>query len=244
MQLLLMKLDADATVNYQLDIHPSWICFYLTVFLYSCPKIYEMLSPYNKPQRIVLFKNKYLEQMTIISPKTFAVTWSLVIPFVVWTSWGGVSVPYALGLVCAGWLIWSLCEYALHRFVFHLDLDFRIVRWFVFIIHGNHHDHPNDPMRDMMPLSVSLPVSALMWAGLQALAGRDGNWLFLGWVMGYVLYDMIHYACHQWSMRGRFAAAIKRHHMRHHYVDESANYGISSTLWDRFFNTRIKTLKR
>lgn len=194
--------------------------------------------------RIRLFKNKYLERLTVISPRTFAVTWAIVLPLAGWAGWGAASPLEAIGLFAAGLLIWSLCEYLLHRYLFHWQLDVPAVQWFVFLIHGNHHNHPNDPLRDMMPLSVSLPVSASVWALSTAALGTAGNWLFLGWITGYVIYDVVHYACHQWPMRGRLGAALKRHHMRHHYIDEGRNFGISSVFWDRVFGSRIDSLKR
>jgi len=194
--------------------------------------------------RIRLFKNKYLEQLTLISPRTFAVTWSVVLPVAAWVGWGSTDPWTGIGLFAAGLFIWSLCEYALHRYLFHLELDLPAVKWFVYLIHGNHHHSPNDPLRDMMPLSVSLPVSALVWSSCTMLLGAMGSWLFLGWISGYVIYDVVHYACHQWPMRGPLGAALKRHHMRHHHVDEHANFGISAIFWDRVFGSRITSLKR
>jgi sterol desaturase/sphingolipid hydroxylase (fatty acid hydroxylase superfamily) len=216
----------------------------LTVNDRSCPKMPAMPAIDPTAPRIRLFKNKYLEQLTLISPRTFAVTWGVVLPFAVWTGWGSVGVPGGLGLFAAGLVTWTLCEYLLHRYLFHWDLDLPAVKWFVFLIHGNHHDSPNDPLRDLMPLSVSLPVAGLVW-GLSVMAlGDAGTWAFLGWITGYVLYDVVHYACHQWPMRGRLGAALKRHHMRHHYVDEGRNFGISSMIWDGVFGSRITSLKR
>jgi sterol desaturase/sphingolipid hydroxylase (fatty acid hydroxylase superfamily) len=194
--------------------------------------------------RIRLFKNKYLEQLTLISPRTFAVTWAIILPLAAWAGWGTVAPLAGLGLFLAGLFAWSLCEYVLHRYLFHWELDVPAVKWFVFLIHGNHHDNPNDPLRDMMPLSVSLPVSALVWSTCVMTLGLAGSWVFLGWITGYVIYDLVHYACHQWPMRGKIGAALKRHHMRHHYVDGRGNFGISAIFWDRVFGSRINSLKR
>jgi sterol desaturase/sphingolipid hydroxylase (fatty acid hydroxylase superfamily) len=194
--------------------------------------------------RIRLFKNKYLEQLTLISPRTFAVTWGVVLPLAVWIGWGSAGVLAGLGLFAAGLVAWTLCEYLLHRYLFHWELDVPAVKWFVFLIHGNHHHSPNDPLRDMMPLSVSLPVATLVWSLCAMALGEAGTWLFLGWITGYVLYDVVHYACHQWPMQGRLGSALKRHHMRHHYIDDEGNFGISSMLWDGVFGSRITSLKR
>lgn len=216
----------------------------MTVNDRSCPKIPVMPSLDPTAPRIRLFKNPYLEQLTLISPRTFAVTWAIVLPLAAWTGWGAVTPLTGLGLFVAGLFAWSLCEYVLHRYLFHWELDVPAVKWFVFLIHGNHHESPNDPLRDMMPLSVSLPVSALVWGSCAALMGLAGSWAFLGWITGYVIYDMVHYACHQWPMRGKLGSSLKRHHMRHHHIDEGGNFGISAIFWDRVFGSRIKSLKR
>lgn len=195
------------------------------------------------PQRVRLFRSDRLERLTLISPRTFAVVWSVVLPLIAWQAWGSASIVGATGLVFAGLAIWSLFEYAMHRYLFHWDLDVPAVRWFVFLIHGNHHDNPNDPMRDLMPLSVSLPVGGLIWLVCLGLVGPAGSWLFLGFMVGYVIYDVVHYACHQWPMRGPLGVALKRHHMRHHFVSDHGNYAISAIFWDRVFGSRITSLR-
>jgi sterol desaturase/sphingolipid hydroxylase (fatty acid hydroxylase superfamily) len=59
-----------------------------------------------------------------------------------------------------------------------------------------------------------------------------------------VAYDAVHYACHHGEMRGKFGSALKRHHMRHHHVDETGNYAITAIVWDRVLGSRIKSLRR
>lgn len=194
-------------------------------------------------QRIRLFKNSYLERLTLISMQAFALTWGLTLPFVAWVGWRTTSPLDALALICAGILVWTLFEYVMHRYLFHLKLDHPASEWFVFLLHGNHHDNPNDPLRGMMPLLVSVPVASSIWAGLVMLLGERGTWAFLGFAIGYVTYDTIHYASHQWQMRGVLVSALKRHHMRHHYVDDSANFAISAIFLDRVFGTRMKSAK-
>lgn len=209
-----------------------------------CPELTAMPSPVSSPTRIRLFKNERLERLTLISPRLFAVAWAILLPLFLMAAWGTAAPLYAVALLAGGLLFWSLFEYAMHRFLFHLDSNQRVIRWLVFLIHGNHHDNPNDPMRGMMPLGVSLPVAALVWATCVALIGAPGTWLFLGWISGYVLYDGLHFACHQWPMRGRLGSALKRHHMRHHHVDDGGNFAISAIFWDRVFGSRITSLKR
>lgn len=194
--------------------------------------------------RIRLFKNERLEKLTLISARVFAIAWGFLLPFIAWVGWKSAGPVEGVGLFAAGLLVWTLFEYAMHRYLFHLELEQSAAKWLVFLIHGNHHDNPNDPLRGIMPLSVSLPIAALIWAACVALVGQAGTWAFLGFITGYVAYDTIHYACHQWPMRGKLGAALKRHHMRHHYVDDTRNYAISAIFWDSAFRTRITSLRK
>lgn len=191
-----------------------------------------------------MFKSARLEKLTLMSPRTFVVSWALLLPAIAWAGWGAVEEWQGIALVAAGLLVWTLFEYAMHRFPFHFETQQPFLRRLVFLTHGNHHESPNDPMRNLMPLLVSLPVSAVAWGISLALLGPAGTWLFLGWMTGYVIYDLVHYACHQWPMRSGLGAMLKRHHMRHHHFDETGNYAISAIFWDRVFGSRIETLKR
>ena len=195
-------------------------------------------------QRARLFKNAGLEKLTIMSPTMFVASWSLMLPMMVVIGWGSATAAQGLALVAAGLFAWTLFEYAMHRFPFHFTAKSSVLSRLVFLIHGNHHDNPNDGMRNLMPLLVSVPIAASVWVGSVAMLGAPGTWLFLGWITGYVVYDLVHYACHQWPMKGRISAALKRHHMRHHYVDETGNYAILAIFWDRVFGSRIVSLKR
>ena len=61
--------------------------------------------------------------------------------------------------IAGGWVFWTLTEYWLHRIVFHFEPEDGIGARLHWIIHGVHHDHPNDPMRLVMPPSVSVPLA-------------------------------------------------------------------------------------
>lgn len=179
----------------------------------------------------------------------FAVSWAVLLPLIALTGWysAGRHTPEPLqmaGLIAGGLLFWGLFEYVMHRYLFHWESDIPVVRWFVYLIHGNHHASPNDPLRGLMPLPVSVSVGGLVWLACVSMIGTLGTWLFLGFMIGYVVYDAVHFACHQWPMRGKVGAMFKRHHMRHHYVDEEGNFAISALFWDRVFGSRITSLKR
>ena len=71
------------------------------------------------------------------------------------------------GSSCSGSASGRSTEYLLHRFVFHLEPDSRWGRRLHFIIHGVHHDFPHDPMRLVMPPSVSIPLAIAFWFGFR-----------------------------------------------------------------------------
>lgn len=186
-----------------------------------------------------LFQNKWLEALTVISARAFIVIWAVALAFVVHVGWGAADPKTGAGLFMAGLVVWGLFEYVAHRYFFHWEGQSAAARWLVYLLHGNHHVAPNDPLRNLMPPIVSFPISALVWAGFVALIGAAGTWLFLGWVVGYVFYDLIHYACHQLPMRGAVGQLFKRHHMRHHHINEHGNYAISAIFLDRLFRSTV-----
>jgi uncharacterized membrane-anchored protein len=51
----------------------------------------------------------------------------------------------------------------MHRLVFHFEPEDGLGRALHWIIHGVHHDHPNDPMRLVMPPSVSVPLAIVFY---------------------------------------------------------------------------------
>ena len=198
-------------------------------------------SPY---QGIRLFQNELLERFTRISLAGFAATWCILLPLVAWTGWGSAPLPVAAGLCAAGFGSWFIFEYAMHRYLFHWKPRHTMLARSVFIMHGNHHVDANDPMRCLMPPIASIPIALVVWSLFALLIGPSGTWAFLGFMLGYVVYDVTHYACHQWPMKGRFGMVLKRHHMRHHHIDEAGNYAITALVLDRVFRTRITSAKR
>lgn len=202
-----------------------------------------MTDPIPHEQRIRLFDNERLEKLTIASPRAFAAIWAGLFPLIAWSAWGSADVPTGLALLLAGAVMWSLFEYAMHRFLFHWDAQWKPMKWLVFVLHGIHHSDPNDSMRNLMPPILTVPIGALLWTAFVALFGAAGTWSFLGFAAGYVGYDLTHFACHQRPMRGRLGMALKRHHMRHHFTDENSNYAITFIFWDRAFGSRFTSLK-
>jgi len=143
--------------------------------------------------------------------------------------------------IAGGYLFWTLTEYWLHRIVFHFEPDHGIGARLHFIIHGVHHDHPNDPMRLVMPPSVSVPLAALFLWVFWVVIGVPGFLPFgAGFLGGYLAYDMLHYHVHHHRPRTGLGRTLRELHMRHHFQDHDRGYGVSAPFWDHVFGTAPK----
>jgi len=149
-----------------------------------------------------------------------------------------LSVPVFLGWALLGYLAWTLTEYWLHRLVFHFDPDHPVGHRLHWMIHGVHHDHPNDPMRLVMPPSASIPLALIFIALYQVLLPFAAACaLSAGFFAGYLAYDMTHYYVHHRRPRGPIGRKLRELHMRHHFQDHERGYGVSAPWWDRVFGT-------
>ena len=120
-----------------------------------------------------LFKSRFLDFFSRIHPAVPALIYLPVIAaLVVLGADDGQGARAIMRLTLGGLLLWTLTEYWLHRKLFHWDPDHPIGHRLHFIIHGVHHDHPNDRMRLVMPPGASIPLAALFfglfWADLRA----------------------------------------------------------------------------
>jgi dihydroceramide fatty acyl 2-hydroxylase len=185
-----------------------------------------------------MFDSRLLDALSRVHP---AVPVAIFAPAIVLLlAWGleSVSVPAVAGLAVAGYALWTLFEYWLHRIVFHFEPQEGFGARLHWIIHGIHHDHPNDPMRLVMPPAVSLPLGAAVFGVLFAIFGhRYAPALGAGFFAGYLIYDMLHYYLHHFRPRGRLGRMLRERHMRHHFQDDTRGFGISAPYWDEVFRT-------
>ena len=148
------------------------------------------------------------------------------------------GTPGALAWALGGYMFWTLTEYWMHRIVFHFEPEDGIGARLHWIIHGVHHDHPNDPMRLVMPPSVSVPLAGLFYLlFLVALGSGVAPAFGAGFLAGYLIYDMTHYHVHHHKPRTRAGRRLRELHMRHHFQDDTRGFGVSAPFWDYVFRT-------
>jgi dihydroceramide fatty acyl 2-hydroxylase len=144
----------------------------------------------------------------------------------------------ALAFAFGGYLFWTLAEYWIHRVIFHFEPEQGIGARMHWMIHGVHHDHPNDPLRLVMPPAASIPLALVFYALFVLVLGSERAFAFgAGFLAGYLFYDMVHYHLHHHTPRTRLGKWLRELHMRHHFQDDERGFGISAPYWDRVFGT-------
>ena len=187
-----------------------------------------------------MFENKLLEFCSHVHPAVPLVIYLPVIAYMfhlaIWQH--ELSVRATAGFFLLGVLAWTFLEYIIHRYAFHYEPRSSWGKRLHFMMHGVHHDYPNDASRLVMPPSVSVPLAFLFYGMFLILFGRYTPAAFAGLIFGYLCYDMIHYATHHFSMKNRVWQRLKQYHLLHHYKDDHIGFGVSSPLWDFVFGTR------
>ena len=199
----------------------------------------------NKNETVRMFRSDFLEFFSHVHPAVPLILYSPIVFLMLFLSVAHrhVSVGTTIGFFLLGVLLWTLLEYVIHRYFFHYQPKTNWGRQLHFIVHGVHHDYPQDATRLVMPPSVSVPLAVVFYGLFSLVFGRFGAASYAGLLVGYLCYDGIHYATHHFAMRSRIGLWLKQYHLQHHYKDDHAGYGVSSPLWDYVFGTTRRSTK-
>jgi dihydroceramide fatty acyl 2-hydroxylase len=192
-----------------------------------------------------MFESKLLDKVSRVHP---SVPLFIFVPAIVIFGWAGfarMAVPETIALIAGEYLFWTLTEYWLHRLVFHFEPEGRLGARLHWIIHGVHHDHPNDPMRLVMPPSLSIPLAAAFFGLFVLVVGTPAAFpIATGFFAGYLFYDMMHYHVHHHRPRTWAGRKLRELHMRHHFQDHTRGFGVSAPFWDHVFGTPTRRRTR
>ncbi|MEL7002814.1 MAG: sterol desaturase family protein [Bacteroidota bacterium] len=200
----------------------------------------EHLQP-RKEKTSELFKNGWLEKLTRTS---------LIVPVIMHISIATAFLYYAVAvlqldiravivLFFAGGLMWTFTEYWVHRSGYHCQTKAKWLLKIQHLGHGIHHQYPKDAERLAMPPIPALLLISLIF-GLFWLVG--GTWavpFFSGFLIGYMLYIVLHYAQHRYKAPDiLWLKKLWKHHALHHYKHpETKAFGVSTRIWDYIFGT-------
>ena len=184
-----------------------------------------------------IFDNAILDKLSRV-PWWFPLFY---LPFAAWIGWKGAMAQPPLATIASllfGYAAWTLCEYVFHRWLFHTEFPGKIGERIHFLLHGVHHVHPSDPLRLVMPPLMSLPLMTLAYVVIAALFPAPISYtVTAGFLVGYVLYDEIHFHIHHRAPRTKIEQTLRRAHLLHHFRDPDRGYGVSCPYWDSAFGT-------
>ncbi len=185
-----------------------------------------------------MFASPLLDRFTRVHVAVVPAIFVPIIGVFAYLAFAGTRTAAVFGYLIVGYIVWTLTEYWLHRVVFHFEPEKGIGARLHWMIHGVHHDHPNDPLRLVMPPSASLPLASLFALLFQAMFPFAAACaISAGFFLGYLAYDMTHYYVHHATPRTRAGKKLRELHMRHHFQDDTTGYGVSAPWWDRVFGT-------
>ena len=189
------------------------------------------------------FDSDFCEALTKTYWWTPAAVWFPVSALMIYFS--NVGILEKASLFGKGLIFFTFLEYVFHRFVFHCEDSLPDNRYFLmlhFFTHAVHHYFPFDPLRLAMPPVMFLILAIPVWCLLHTFMATDPLLpFFAGIVVGFTLYDMIHFYLHHGAEKS-FLPHIRRmrtYHAIHHYKEPDRGYGVTSKFWDRVFGTLI-----
>lgn len=150
---------------------------------------------------------------------------------------GSTLVSFFVGNV-----VWTILEYTLHRFLFHVDHYLPDQNWALmlhFLLHGIHHYLPMDRLRLVMPPTLFFMLETPFTNLAHLIFPKAvANGIISGAFAFYILYDCMHYALHHTRLP-QYMAEMKRYHLAHHYKNFELGFGVTSKVWDYVFNTLL-----
>ncbi|OXB74084.1 UNVERIFIED_CONTAM: hypothetical protein H355_003147 [Colinus virginianus] len=203
-------------------------------------------QPVDRPIR--LFHSDFVEALSKTAWYVVFLVWTPVVLYLSWVSYTALargdtrlfssftteySIPvhkYCFPFIfLLGMFLWSLLEYLIHRFVFHMKppaSNYYLITLH-FLLHGQHHKSPFDSSRLVFPPVPASLVIAFFYGVLRLLLPEVlGLSIFVGGLCGYVVYDMMHYYLHYGSPKeGTYLYGLKAYHVKHHFEHQKSGMG-------------------
>ncbi|KAH7661091.1 Sphingolipid fatty acid hydroxylase protein [Dioscorea alata] len=185
------------------------------------------------------FASDFWESLTRTVWWAIPTIWLPVVCWFVFMSYRiGHSPSELVLMVVGGVVLWTLIEYTLHRFLFHIKTKSYWANTFHYLIHGCHHKHPMDGLRLVFPPAATAILCIPFWNLVRLISTPSTTpAIFAGGLLGYVMYDCTHYYLHHGQPAKDPARGLKRYHLNHHFRIQNKGFGITSPLWDHIFGT-------
>lgn len=186
-----------------------------------------------------LFDNPILEALSRTHIMIPISMWLVLSAFLVWYAFtytdmsnGTIGLLFVVGLFS-----FTLFEYILHRYLYHLAPTTPKRAKIQYTFHGVHHEYPKDKTRLAMPPALAIFVAAFFFGLFFLMMGEASYAFFPGFLVGYTGYLSAHFIVHAYAPPQNFFKQLWVNHSVHHYKNPESNYGVSSPFWDYIFGS-------
>lgn len=152
---------------------------------------------------------------------------------------GAYSVTKIAVLIVLGIVSWMFIEYFLHRFCFHYQASSPFMKKVVYYMHLAHHESPKKLDQLFAGLTTSVPLATLYALSTYFITGswQSMSYLFVGLILGYFAYELIHYQSHHHKPKLAVLRYLKKYHLLHHHQSPNLHFGVTSPFIDYLFGT-------
>lgn len=206
-------------------------------------KQFDRIPEHLKPRNVgtdALFTNGLMEKLTRTHISVPVTMHLIIVGLFIYFFSGRFELLTYLGLFFGGWLTWTLAEYWVHRWLYHVKTENKLLLKIQHMGHGIHHQYPKDPTRLAMPPAPALILISIFFGIFYLVMQNYAFAFFPGFLLGYVLYISLHYMQHLYRPP-KFAPLNRlwKWHALHHYkYPETKAFGVSTNLWDIVFRTQ------
>ncbi len=155
----------------------------------------------------------------------------------------GVREPFRWPSAAVSWfigfLLFSLAEYSIHRWLLHNPKSF------LFPLHDAHHKHPHMPASAFF--LTGTVVLLMVWSFLRyVLRYHSAGFFISGFAAAYSYYGILHHVEHSTRINQipfRWLQKTWAAHSVHHRLD-ATNFGVTTSFWDHVFKTQYKSRRK
>lgn len=194
------------------------------------------------PPDAIMFDTPFLEFFTKTPWYAIPTIWIPVIIYNLYLSYfvNNIQINQIIISFIVGIILWTLLEYILHRFVFHIDDNLPDNSYALlthYLLHGIHHAFPMDRYRLVFPPAAGVVVYKLFTLAFNCIFDVFAPAFIAGTVLGYIGYDLTHFFIHHVNPPLDYHKFLKKYHVLHHYKEPHLGYGVSNHFWDKVFGT-------
>jgi sterol desaturase/sphingolipid hydroxylase (fatty acid hydroxylase superfamily) len=136
--------------------------------------------------------------------------------------------------VVAGAATWTATEYGLHRFVMH-EMRGRALPSVEHLKHHADVTYFSPASKKIASAAVTTAVAYPVTAA--ATSRRWARAFTVGLIAMYFGYEVAHRRTHTHPPRNAYGRWSRRNHMHHHFGAPLRNFGVTTPIWDRLFDT-------